>query len=120
MKGIRSRKNRRVQPLFNRSMKKMKPSTREQTRLPSAFIAAVAWLSLPISGRAFSQGTAGFGDPLPNLTAEQQALFDAGKVAFLEIEEVEEGLGPIFNARSCGECHSMPAVGGSSTTNEIR
>lgn len=58
-------------------------------------------------------GTA-FGDPLPGLTAAQLARFDAGKAGFEEEEGDADGIGPVFNGRSCAECHSGPATGGSS------
>lgn len=67
-----------------------------------------------------SQEAANFGDPLPGLTVGLLALFEEGKEDFEEVEEVDEGLGPTFNARGCAECHSMPAVGGAGTTNEVR
>ena len=54
------------------------------------------------------------GDPFPNLTASQLALFNAGRDAFLEVEDVAEGLGPRMNLDSCAGCHIQPAVGGSS------
>src|SRR5262249_17186678 len=56
-----------------------------------------------------------FGDPLPGLTADEQARFDAGKAAFEEEEDVGDGLGPVFNENSCVACHST-VVGGSSVT----
>jgi CxxC motif-containing protein (DUF1111 family) len=71
-------------------------------------------------GSTRSQETATFGDPLPDLTADLLALFEEGKEDFEEVEEPEDGLGPIFNARGCAECHSVPAVGGSGFTNEVR
>jgi len=52
------------------------------------------------------------GDPLPQLTAEERAMFDAGRAAFAEVEGADEGLGPFFNAASCAECHAHPTVGG--------
>jgi len=55
-----------------------------------------------------------FGDPLPGLTAAQSSAFAAGKAEFNAAEEVDEGLGPVFNGRSCVECHSAPAIGGGS------
>lgn len=55
-----------------------------------------------------------FGDPLPGLTAEQLARFNAGKAGFEEEEGDADGIGPVFNGRSCVECHSGPAAGGSS------
>lgn len=35
-------------------------------------------------------------------------------------EGVEDGLGPIFNAAGCGECHLTPIIGGSSQITEKR
>ncbi len=52
------------------------------------------------------------GDPLPGLTKAQRALFDEGRQAFEREFEPETGLGPLFNAPSCGECHEDPVAGG--------
>ena len=60
------------------------------------------------------------GGPLPGLTPEQVGAFNEGRAAFLEVETPEEGLGPIFNGRSCVECHAVPAPGGSSPVNVVR
>jgi len=51
--------------------------------------------------------------PLPNLTDAQLAAFNAGLAEFSEVETAEEGLGPVFNGKSCAECHAVPSVGGS-------
>ena len=59
-------------------------------------------------------GPAGAGDPLPDLTEGELAFFQAGREQFLEVEGVEEGLGPRFNLDSCGGCHVQPTTGGSS------
>jgi len=61
-----------------------------------------------------------YGQPLPGLTADQLARFDAGKDDFEEVETVAEGLGPVFNDVSCATCHSVPAVGGGSSRLETR
>ncbi|MBZ0119834.1 MAG: hypothetical protein K8H88_22790 [Sandaracinaceae bacterium] len=45
------------------------------------------------------------GGPLPGLTAEQLALFEAGREVFLHEFTAEEGLGPIYNERACQTCH---------------
>jgi CxxC motif-containing protein (DUF1111 family) len=50
--------------------------------------------------------------PLAGLTATQQAAFFAGLEEFEERETPEEGLGPVFNGKSCAECHAVPSVGG--------
>src|SRR5215813_115047 len=42
-----------------------------------------------------------------------QADFDGFRATFEEVEEVDEGLGPTFNDRSCVACHNVPVTGGS-------
>jgi CxxC motif-containing protein (DUF1111 family) len=46
--------------------------------------------------------------------------FDDGRKDFLEVEEEKDGLGPFFNATSCGVCHSQPAAGGGSHVTVLR
>lgn len=60
------------------------------------------------------------GDPLPGLTAEQLQLFADGKADFEKTEDVEGGLGPIFNESSCVACHNGGATGGGSPRNVTR
>lgn len=45
------------------------------------------------------------GDPLSGLSAAERARFDSGRVVFNRPFTPENGLGPLFNARSCGACH---------------
>ena len=54
------------------------------------------------------------GQPLQGLNAQDAAKFAEGKEEFETEEEVDEGLGPVFNGRSCQECHRVPATGGGS------
>lgn len=54
------------------------------------------------------------GDPLPSLTTAQLAQFLDGRDEFTEIERAQDGLGPVFNGRSCAECHGAPVIGGTS------
>lgn len=61
-----------------------------------------------------------FGEPVGGITAKEFELFRLGLEDFLEVETADEGLGPLFNGRSCAECHSIPAVGGSGTIAEVR
>src|SRR5262249_17610398 len=61
-----------------------------------------------------------FGEPLRGLTTNQLAAFAAGLEDFQQEDTIASGLGPIFNGVSCVACHSLPAVGGSSPTNEFR
>ena len=46
--------------------------------------------------------------------------FGAAAEEFTGPETVEDGLGPIFNAAGCGECHMVPTLGGSSQITEKR
>lgn len=39
---------------------------------------------------------------------------------YAELEQVDEGLGPTYNAQSCGECHQNPVMGGLSQVTELR
>lgn len=56
----------------------------------------------------------GAGAPIANLTPDQLRFFNDASQRFLHTEGVANGLGPTFNADSCGICHSQPANGGSS------
>ncbi len=52
------------------------------------------------------------GDPLPGLSLRQHHIFNKGLVLFKHDFEPEEGLGPLFNGRSCFECHGKPTAVG--------
>src|SRR5258708_5148093 len=80
--------------------------------LGAASIALVAALAQTDPG--IRSGPADAGGPLPGLTSGQQAFFNQGQDTFQEIDAVSGGLGPRFNADSCGACHAFPAVGGAS------
>lgn len=60
------------------------------------------------------------GDPLPGLSTDQLNLFIDGKDDFENEEDVESGLGPIFNETSCVACHASGATGGASARNVTR
>lgn len=53
------------------------------------------------------------GGPVPGLTFDQKRKFDVTEALFKKEFTPEEGLGPLFNGKSCFECHGQPeAVGG--------
>ena len=60
------------------------------------------------------------GGPLPGATPVEFEEFRLGLDDFLEVETSDEGLGPAYNATSCGACHSVPAVGGAGHVAEVR
>ncbi len=51
------------------------------------------------------------GDPLPGLSAAERARFDSGRAVFDSTFTPQVGLGPLFNASGCGECHEDPVTG---------
>src|SRR5262245_37102989 len=59
-----------------------------------------------------SAETAEPGQPLPGLTQDQRARFDAGRAAFERSHEIASGLGPVFNDTACNRCHNKRGVGG--------
>lgn len=60
------------------------------------------------------------GAAVPGLQSSDVDSFNTGKTEFSTVEGVADGLGPIFNDSSCGNCHSAGAVGGGSTIVEVR
>jgi CxxC motif-containing protein (DUF1111 family) len=56
----------------------------------------------------------GAGKPIAGLSPDQLRFFMDGMARFNHPEAVVNGLGPGFNADSCGACHSQPSTGGTS------
>ena len=52
------------------------------------------------------------GDPLSGLSATERVQFDSGLAVFDSTFTPQVGLGPLFNASRCGECHEDPVTGG--------
>src|SRR5436190_18048754 len=59
-----------------------------------------------------------------NLTADSvtanQPQHIADEETFAERDTIDKGLGPVFNMRSCADCHQHPITGGISQVNELR
>jgi CxxC motif-containing protein (DUF1111 family) len=74
----------------------------------------------------FDNGTNGYleqGPPYDELDEESvEALrsFNDNRFIFEEVETVEDGLGPTYNAQSCRECHQNVVTGGASQVAEHR
>src|SRR6266542_5147914 len=49
-----------------------------------------------------------------------QAQFDADRLVFEEREGNDEGLGPLYNATACSDCHQNPVTGAISQITELR
>jgi CxxC motif-containing protein (DUF1111 family) len=80
---------------------------------------AVAAFVLPAAfSDAPAEAPAGFDSLTNGFTT--QAEFDADRATFEEREGIDEGLGPVFNAQSCAECHQNPVTGAISQVTELR
>jgi CxxC motif-containing protein (DUF1111 family) len=83
------------------------------------FIAATSvFILLLAQWRTHSQtlgptGAENLTKPLPGLTGQPLTDFNNGLAEFEAVETPEEGLGPMFNGKSCAECHAVPSTGGS-------
>lgn len=55
----------------------------------------------------------GIGEPAGDTFRTDQRVFE-------EEEDASTGLGPVYNARGCSDCHQNPVTGGSSQITEIR
>jgi len=83
------------------------------------FITAVA-LSVALISAAtrFPEAPTGF-DNKSNGTVDD-VTHQADQVKFEGIEQLSDGLGPLYNAQSCAECHQSPVSGGASQVSELR
>ncbi len=66
----------------------------------------------------FPEAPSGFDNKSNGLVDD--ATHSADQVKFDEIEQISDGLGPLYNAQSCRECHQNPTSGGSSQVSELR
>ena len=88
------------------------------TKLTLATTFALLAIGIAISAPQLPEAPAGF-DGLTNGFVAQNVMNDAA-VAFMKIETPEDGLGPVYNAVSCVECHQSIAVGGATQARELR
>ena len=84
----------------------------------SLFVCAVSGAALPMAYSAAVEAPAGFDDLTNGFVT--QAQFDQDRAVFEEREGLADGLGPVYNAQSCAECHQNPVTGGSSQVTEVR
>lgn len=56
------------------------------------------------------------GDPVLGLTAAELERFEAGQAQFDRDFSIAEGIGPIMNQTSCGQCHNASGAGGAGST----
>src|SRR5258708_6121191 len=75
-------------------------------------------LALYVFASTLPEAPTGFDNKTNGLVDD--ATHAADQTKFDEIENIPDGLGPLYNAQSCRECHQNPTSGGSSQISELR
>ena len=75
-------------------------------------------LALAVAASAAPEAPTGFDNKSNGLVDEATHQADLAK--FDTVEQLADGLGPLYNAQACRECHQSPVSGGSSQVSELR
>jgi len=87
--------------------------------LAAATAAFIVAFSFAVEGQTgATEAPAGFDNQTNGFLT--QADYDAARATFEERDEIADGLGPVYNAQSCAECHQNPVTGGVSQVSELR
>src|SRR5712672_2582720 len=92
------------------------------TRRKLPLLLCIAALAVACAIVAFAQAAtnapAAFATPINNDQSgaisngfTTNAVFAADEAVFMEEDELSSGLGPVYNARGCVDCHATPPVG---------
>ncbi|HEV2749841.1 MAG TPA: di-heme oxidoredictase family protein [Gemmatimonadales bacterium] len=76
----------------------------------SVVLAAAMWQS--------TEAPTGFDDKSNGVVDD--STHQADRATFDDVETIADGLGPLYNAQSCRECHQNPTSGGASQITELR
>jgi CxxC motif-containing protein (DUF1111 family) len=90
---------------------------RRWKKLPVVGVFLVALVAVPLVYAAVD-APVGY-DDLTN-GFESQTQFDLDRAQFETREQIADGLGPVYNAQACSECHQNPVSGSDSQVNEMR
>jgi CxxC motif-containing protein (DUF1111 family) len=83
------------------------------------FIAAAALTFVLASVTTqFSDAPTGFDNKTNGVVDD--ATHQTDQMKFEEVEQLSDGLGPLYNAQSCRECHQSPVSGAASQVTELR
>lgn len=83
------------------------------------FIAAVALsFAFAFTATQLSDAPTGFDNKTNGMVDD--ATHQADQTKFEETEQSSDGLGPLYNAQSCRECHQNPVSGAASQVTELR
>jgi CxxC motif-containing protein (DUF1111 family) len=84
----------------------------------SLILASTVFAASPASPAPTTEAPTGFYNRSNGITDEATHQADLAK--FDEEEQIANGLGPLYNAQSCRECHQNPVSGGGSQVSELR
>jgi CxxC motif-containing protein (DUF1111 family) len=87
---------------------------------PMKLFIAAAFLTFALVSATtqFPDAPSGFDNQTNGMVDD--ATHQADQMKFDEVEQLSDGLGPIYNAQSCRECHQSPVSGAASQVTELR
>jgi CxxC motif-containing protein (DUF1111 family) len=103
--------------------------TRRKIPLLLCLVIMAAACAIVGIAQSASQAPAAYATPIHNdqsgalgngLINDDNVTFRADEGVFMEEEDIGDGLGPLYNTRSCVDCHAQPNVGGTSQVTELR
>jgi CxxC motif-containing protein (DUF1111 family) len=95
-----------------------RPSKRKGKAMRLLIPLAVLILLLGSSALQPTEAPTGFDNKSNGVADDATHLADQTK--FEEVEQLSDGLGPLYNAQSCRECHQSPVSGAASQVSELR
>ena len=87
-------------------------------KIMMADVLVLVLLATPLVYGVATEAPAGFDNLTNGFTT--QAQFDLDLATFDEFELIDDGLGPVYNAQACRECHQNPVSGATSQITELR
>src|SRR5216684_8132296 len=86
--------------------------------MPLLIPLAVLSVILAFSASRSTEAPTGFDNKSNGVTDD--GTHQADQTKFEEVEQLTDGLGPLYNAQSCRECHQSPVSGAASQVTELR
>src|SRR5215831_4429450 len=114
-------------PSRNRFYSLRSMASKAVTLLYVLLLTIVVWVSAGAQDRraaskvvvsSAAEAPAGFDNASNGVTDDK--THQADQVKFDSVEGLADGLGPLYNAQSCRECHQSPVSGGGSQVGELR
>ncbi len=90
---------------------------RRLSRLPFIAVFLTLLVAVPLVLAAVDAPT-GYDNLTNGFTT--QTNFDSNRAVFDTVEQIADGLGPVYNAQACRECHQNPVSGSVTQVNELR